>query len=252
MSTSIFTPKFAKELESFFQWTILHGYIIKKSDSEQSCWNIELTRDFEEPGRNKLECYIKTLFNQSFTIHLKQNKINDAKLLVKDFKEKSTKIEKEKSTKIEKSEKITKIEKSEKITKEKPTKITKEKDNIFIDKNLDTTKGYYLDTLPFTSKQLTQVFGQPVKTGTPEDEHVFEWKISSNKNTFSIYDWENNETFEQCEWHISGKKNTQHNDIITFITNTLQQQEQEQQQEEHVVCELSENELEFELSDIEN
>ena len=97
---------------------------------------------------------------------------------------------------------------------------TQEISQIKVDMSLDTSKGYYLATLPFTTNQLVQVFGQPIKTGTEEDDHVFEWKILSNKKVFSIYDWENAGTFEDSKWYISGKKNSEHN-ITEFIENTL-------------------------------
>ena len=268
------TQKFAKELESFFQWTIMNGYIIFDNDEEQRLWDFKLVKEFQEPGRNKLEFYIKTLFNQEFTIHLKKNKINDAKLLVKDFKSEEPKKETKETPKKEiketpKKETLKKEEKETKETlkKEKPKKseITLKTDNC-----LDTSKGYFLDTLKFTTEELIKILGEPTKTGNTDDEHVFEWKIILNKEVFSIYDWENTLEFNLIIWHISGIKNSNVSLVIGYIQDKLmygietrqylytKEEEELELEELEEVDELEEleeveevDELEFDLSDIE-
>lgn len=226
-----FTVKFAKELELFFQWTILNGYIICGDDKEQRLWDFKLIKDFEEPGRNKLEFYLKTLLKNECMIYFKGDKINDAKLLVKEFK----------SVPIEKSSKSSKsIKKGKEIMKEEK-EIMKEIIEEYncalkVDNCVDTSGGYFLCTLEFSTEQLVKILGEPIKSGEIDDEHVFEWRIVMNKEVFSIYDWENTVEFNKIVWHISGEKSSNVCNVKEWISKSL----------ENVT-----DELEFDLSDIE-
>lgn len=210
------TVKFAKELELFFQWTILNGYIICDNEKEQRLWDFKLIKEFKEPGRNKLEFYIKTLLKDEFTIYFKKDKINDAKLLVKEFKSEEPKKE------------------------SKMKKVKEEKCELKVDNCVDTSFGYFLDTLEFTTEQFVKIFGEPLKTGEIDDEHVFEWKIVMNKEVFSIYDWENTKGFNEIVWHISGEKSSSVCNVKEWIRKSLESG-----------MPIESDELEFDLSDIE-
>jgi hypothetical protein len=217
----VLTEKFNKEMEKFFEWASKNNYIIRDIDDEECEWSIELLSEFKEPSRNKLEMYIKSLFDK-YTIMTDNNEINDAKLLSKEFKEfkpvkKSKKEEaltkKEKVVK-EKKEKVVK-EKKEKVVKEKKEELVKEKkeeeDDIKLDMSLDTSDTFYLDTLGYSSLELTSVFGKPKQTGKKDEEHVYEWKLEVNDNVYTIYDWENEENFENTKWHLGGINESKNN-----------------------------------------
>ena len=220
------TVKFAKELELFFQWTILNGYIICDNEKEQRLWDFKLIKEFKEPGRNKLEFYIKTLLKDEFTIYFKKDKINDAKLLVKEFKSEEPKKEsKMKKVKEEKCElKVCELKVGE----------------LKVDNCVDTSFGYFLDTLEFTTEQFVKILGEPLKTGEIDDEHVFEWKIVMNKEVFSIYDWENTKGFNEIVWHISGEKSSSVCNVKEWIRKGVESS-----------MPIESDELEFDLSDIE-
>ena len=58
------SEKFEKELVTFMLWISDSDYKISKGkESEELDWTIDLLSSFEEPGRNKLECFIKELKN---------------------------------------------------------------------------------------------------------------------------------------------------------------------------------------------
>ena len=384
-----FTVKFAKELELFFQWTILNGYIICGDDKEQRLWDFKLIKDFKEPGRNKLEFYLKTLLKNECMIYFKGDKISDAKLLVKEFKceeilklceehlgtlssmqithwddtlqkmhslfdchidaqrqwiyleglfgnddlksvipaevsrfqnanlkkikkanlsnlcqstlrivETLEKIQKALGDYLEKQraafprfyfideedlleiignvKDITRVEKHlsrmfagihalvlesggtvitaiKSVPIEKSRKSSKSSKSIKkeiieieieeivegmlkVDNCVDTSGGYFLCTLEFSTEQLVKILGEPIKSGEIDDEHVFEWRIVMNKEVFSIYDWENTVEFNKIVWHISGEKSSNVCNVKEWISKSL----------ENVT-----DELEFDLSDIE-
>ena len=192
------TPKFAKELENFFEWVSTNNYLIKDIDNEEHEWTIKLLFNYEEPARNKLELYIKSLLNK-YTISIDDNDIGDAKLLAKEFKENKPK----KITKKEKDETPKKITKKEKD--ETPKKITKKNEkSIIIDMSLDTSYTNELNIIEYSTSQLVNVFGKPITTGEKNDNHVYEWKIRINKSIYSIYDWYNQNNFENTTWYLAG------------------------------------------------
>ena len=209
------SDKFKKELEKFFEWVSVSGYVISDYDEVECEWSDELLSEFEEPSRNKLEMYIKGLFYK-YVIIQGSEEITDAKLLTKEFKEapKVTKAKKEKvEVKKAKKEKVeVKKAKKEKVEEEeKPKKAKKEKVEelerqveVVVDPKLDTSKTYYMDTIDYTTDELKSVFGEPMKTGDESDEWCFEWKLSvrekgKDDEIYTIYDW------EDCEgWHIGG------------------------------------------------
>lgn len=224
----VLTDKFKKELEKFFSWAVNAEYIIKDINDEQHEWSIKLLNKFEEPGRNKLEAYIKGLFAK-YTISLNDMDIEDAKLLAKEFKEKGEKVKKttkkSEDAEVEKPKKTTK--KSEEAEVEKPKKTTKKSkevesdvevdESVKLDMSLDTSETFNVDTLEFWTSELIQVFGKPKKTGGKDDEHTWEWKLEVNGEPFTIYDWnENGESFDEATWYLGATSDNKKN-IKTLV-----------------------------------
>lgn len=238
----VLTDKFKKELEKFFSWAVSSEYIIKDINDEQHEWSVKLLNKFEEPGRNKLEAYIKALFAK-YTISLNGMDIEDAKLLAKEFKEKGEKVKKttKKSDDVEseKPKKTTKksVEKSEEAAVETPKKTTKkseaievEEPNIKLDMSLDTSECFNVDTLEFWTSELTQVFGKPKKTGGKDQEHTWEWKLEVNDEVYTIYDWnENGEEYEEATWYLGSTSENKKNikALVSYIESWFDAPEQE-------------------------
>ena len=233
----VLTDKFKKELEKFFSWAITSEYLIKDINNEQHEWSVKLLTKFEEPGRNKLEAYIKALFTK-YTISLNDMDIEDAKLLAKEFKEKGetskkaskkvddSETEKPKKKTTKKSESVEEVEVEEK-PKKKTTKksesveeVEVEESNIKLDMSLDTSECYNVDTLEFWTSELTQVFGKPKKTGGKDSEHTWEWKVEVNGEPFTIYDWnENGDSFDDTTWYLGATSDNKKNikALISYI-----------------------------------
>lgn len=230
-SAIVLTDKFVKELEKFFEWAIESEYLIKDINNDQHEWSIKLLTKFEEPGRNKLESYIKALFAK-YTISLNAMDIEDAKLLAKEFKDKGGKASK-KSKAVDAEEKPKKSEKAKTTKKSKVEEVVEkvekveevvekvedvEVENVKLDMSLDTSETFNVDTLEFWTSELIQVFGKPKKTGGKDDEHTWEWKIEVNGAPFTIYDWnENGDNFEDTTWYLGATSENKKN-IKTLIS----------------------------------
>ena len=86
-----FTEKFLIDVEKFAVWIIDNStYKISNSDNGENFNNnslIDLFKDFKEPGRYKMDVFIKHL-SQTFPIFKNDNKIesHDIKQIVDDFK----------------------------------------------------------------------------------------------------------------------------------------------------------------------
>ena len=212
-SSIVLSDKFKKELEKFFSWAN-ELYSIKDINDKEKEWSFSLLKTFEEPGRNKLEAYLKEIL-KNYVISINDTDIEDAKLLAKEFKEKATKkaTKKTESESEEKPKKATK--KSKKVTEEieseseeKPKKAKvkatkKEKSEVKLDMSLDTSETYNVDTLDFWTDELESVFGKPKKTGSDEEEHTWEWKLDVNGDVYSIYNWnEYEESYEETTWYL--------------------------------------------------
>ena len=225
-SAIVLTDKFVKELEKFFEWAIESEYLIKDINNDQHEWSIKLLTKFEEPGRNKLESYIKALFAK-YTISLNDMDIEDAKLLAKEFKDNGGKASK-KSKAVEAEEKPKKSEKVKTTKKSKVEEVVdkvvedaeseNEVENIKLDMSLDTSETFNVDTLEFWTSELVEVFGKPKKTGGKDDEHTWEWKIEVNGAPFTIYDWnENGDNFEDTTWYLGATSENKKN-ISTLVS----------------------------------
>lgn len=215
----VLTDKFKKELEKFFEWAAVSEYIIKDINNDQHEWSMNLLNKFEEPGRNKLEAYIKALFAK-YTISMNEMDIEDAKLLAKEFKDKGDKVKK--ASKKETTENEEKPKKSEKAkttkkSKEVESDVEVDEEAVKLDMSLDTSETFNVDTLEFWTSELVQVFGKPKKTGGKDDEHTWEWKIEVNGQPFSIYDWnENGESFDEATWYLGATSENKKN-IKTLV-----------------------------------
>jgi hypothetical protein len=103
---NVLTDKFKKELNECQTWMKISGYKIVDSDLKEIEDMDYILNEFKEPSRNKLEVYMKHIMSM-YNIYLNDCEIGDAKLLVKEFKERK----KEKKTiKKEKVVKKTKME----------------------------------------------------------------------------------------------------------------------------------------------
>ena len=262
-SSVVVTDKFKKELENFFEWASVCGYKIKDINDESHEWSMKLMTKFEEPGRNKLEVYIRGLFAK-YTISLNECDIEDAKLLSKEFKEK---FEKNKKSKVvceeeekpkKKSSKKVVSEEEEKPKKKSSKKVVCEEEkpkkklskkatsdvevkveekesvegNIKVDMTLDTSETYNIDTLEFWTEELIEVFGEPKKTGKSGDEHTWEWKIEVNGDAYTIYDWnENGELFEESTWYLGGMSENKKNikELNKYIESVCKEEKREEQ-----------------------
>jgi hypothetical protein len=198
----VLSDKFKKELEKFFSWA-KESYTIKDVNEKKKDWSMSLLSKFEEPGRNKLEAYIKNLL-QNYIISNGDMDIEDAKLLAKEFKEKSGKSKKSDDEKSEEPKKVKKTETQKKETKTKKTKSEVETEgNVRLDMTLDTSETYNVETLDFWTEELEQVFGKPKKTGDDDQEHTWEWKVEVDGDIYSIYNWnEYGESYEESTWYL--------------------------------------------------
>jgi hypothetical protein len=222
------SEKFAKELNKFFGWAKDTGYEITKSGNNHE-WSLKLLSGFEEPGRNKMDAYIKGLMKK-YVISKDDEDIDDYKVILKDFKDNKPK------------------------RKRAETSTEGESDNtVVIDNNLDTSETYFLDTLDFDTNTLLKKFGKPVKNETAKNR--FEWKVKVGDNVYSIYDWVNDEgefdPFADTWWHIGGVKNNK-KDIKT-ITNFLKvnQVKKQKQSASKKRQEETDEELEKEIEETE-
>lgn len=188
------TEKFAKELNKFFGWAKDTGYVITKSGNSVD-WSLKLLSGFEEPGRNKMDAYIKGLMKK-YVISKDDEDIDDYKVILKDFKDNKPKRKR-----------------ADTSTEGESVNTT-----VVVDNNLDTSGTYYLETLDFDTNTLLKKFGKPLKNNG--EKNRFEWKVKVGDNVYSIYDWVNDEgefdSFADTWWHIGGLKSNK-KDIKTIM-----------------------------------
>jgi len=183
---TLFSEKFAKETEKFFSWADEQGYVIQlaKTGTEKK-WKLELLKSFEEPGRNKLEAFLREVM-KTYVIRKDEEDIDDYKVMVKEFKDTKPKRKRTEST----------------------MSVGSINDVCVVDSNLDSSGTYYLDTLDFTTEQLEMRMGKPVKTGGKDDSFRWEWKVLIGENVYSIYDWKNEagefDDYQEAEWYMAG------------------------------------------------
>jgi hypothetical protein len=82
------TDKFMKELSKFYIWAADNQHLVlKNQDSTDTIINCDEKSlpIFKEPGRNKMDTYIKTLLS-NYTVLLDGEKCTDYKVISNDFK----------------------------------------------------------------------------------------------------------------------------------------------------------------------
>jgi hypothetical protein len=204
------SENFKQDFEKFLLWVVENNYKLRDLvTGEEVEWNEELLQGFNEPGRNKLETFVKELTKRYFLVQsvhkvdeykimdeIKNQEVDDIKSMIKQFKE-------------NKPRKVTKRKVKDENTENKKQKKTKEQ--VKVDFDIDTSKTHYLVGLPYSTQQLINALGEPRKTGNVEnsDKHEYEWKVKVGSNVFSIYNWMNTQKkfplFEDNEWHLGGK-----------------------------------------------
>lgn len=198
------TAKFEKDINTFFKWAVTNSYTISdKRDDEKLEWTTNLLMGFKEPGRNKLDSYIKKLMEEHTIIDDENNEICDAKLLVKMYKDTNAVIKQKKEVKI---------------FQQDDTDVYK------VDNTINTSNlvECVIGELNFSTEILTNIFGKPKKSGLKGDEWRYEWKIKDDDNNiFSIHDFAyTDDTFDQLKnatWFVSSKCNN-FNELVEFIT----------------------------------
>lgn len=249
----ILSEKFKKELVKFIEWVEMSDYTLKSViDGESYDWSIDLLDNFEEPGRNKLESYLKDILKWYFIVE-NEKEIDNVKIIIKDFKNNKTKKE---TKKVEKENK--KVEKIQEVENEIKI-ITENGVEIKIVNDADTSDAFNLDTLDLTTKELCDKFANPLKTGKEgEDKHRYEWKLSIDSRIYTIYDWvhENGEfdDFADCEWFLGGYEKRQEDidNLMLLFNRDPKDKVDEDETIDDVLDEDFLDRTESESSDIEN
>ena len=86
---NVYSSNFSKTLEQFFTWANESGLVIKGLKDETKTWDFALMPEFKEPGRNKLENYLKCIIEKN-TIYEhsgSSDEIDDIKIIVQRFKD---------------------------------------------------------------------------------------------------------------------------------------------------------------------
>lgn len=195
------SEKFIKELSKFIEWANNSQYEVRDVvDDEKIMWNMNLLEKFNEPGRNKLECYLSEVAKWYNLYEIKDKQfveVSNIKIIMIDFK----------NNKNNKREQKKENRKNQKVTNAIETDLIKKDDKI------NTNDMIYIDTLDnIKTDDLIKILGNPIKTGNEEDKHRYEWKITINNTQYSIYDWCNdNNIFDEllnCEWYVATKETT--------------------------------------------
>ena len=208
MSGIILSEKFEKELVKFIAWLPTTDYKIKDIvDNSELEWKDSVLTNFEEPGRNKLESYIREM-SKGYFITKGEQEVNDVKFMANEFR-----TAKVKNTKTQKNTKDTKITKNAKNTQknakpEETQKNAKPEQTFKISVgDFDTSETFNLDTLDCYTKDLINLFGQPMFF-KDETEFQYEWRLVVGAKVFSIYNWKNDtgcfDNFDDCEWYLGG------------------------------------------------
>ena len=108
MSTTLnLSDKFSNDLNKFFIWANENNYVVKKDD-EIIDWSQNILSDFIEPSRNKINAYVKDLF-QFYKLYDKNNlQIEETyiKIIIKEFKENKPTLKKSKKNETNETNEI--------------------------------------------------------------------------------------------------------------------------------------------------
>jgi chemotaxis protein histidine kinase CheA len=182
----------------------------------------ESESEVEEPKKTTKTKAKKVVKEESESeVEKPKKKTTKAKKVVEES-ESEVEKPKKKTTKAKKvvEESESEVEKpKKKATKAKVVEEEIEDDQVKVDMTLDTLDTENLDTLDYWTSDLVKAFGKPKKTGGDDEDHLYEWKIQVNNSIFSIYDWHNDQVFDDITWHISGngsyEKNEKNLNILT-------------------------------------
>ncbi len=251
---SVISEKFLKEYNRFIDWFPFTEYkLFDKNGNQVELKKVDIS-GYEEPSRNKLETYIKYVM-KNYLLTKNDEEITDIKLLAKKFREykpkrsrsksssddldKNVKNKKQKNQKDEK-QKNQKDEKKEDVKPENSEKfvviVRDDKYNSYtsfgssnrslcslVKDDFNTSDTFYIDTLPYWTKQLRRCFGNPMEYDN--EDFKYEWKIMVGSKIFSIYNWLNDENkfddLEECEWYLAGNSinTSEQKFLMEFINN---------------------------------
>ena len=211
------TPKFEKELYTFFDWVNSTGdYFIYDKDNNQLKWSKILLVSFSETPRKKLDGFLKSVF-KLYTIKNKQNDIIYTHIsIINSYKEFKTPV---KNVVTDKN--IDTLCESFQLTLNVDD--NKNDCQIKINHDLDTSKTWWLCNLEYTTEQLVNIFGNPLLTGDENSQHRYEWKFVFDDHVFSIYDWKfDNIDFsdielKEADWFLCGNSNKYNKTIIKIL-----------------------------------
>ena len=249
------STKFEKELSKFIAWVENTEYKISDVvDNTPLKWNEVSLSNFEEPGRNKLETYIKELMKCYF-ISKDDEELNDIKLMTKEFREykpkrKMTDTKSDDDLNTEKTKSVKKMRKTEKSkTIEKQNDNNEKYFDVVVSDEFDTSNTWYLRTLSQSTDDLLKIFGKPIEA-IEKSEYQYEWKIMVGDKLFSIYNWLNddNEFYDylENEWYLAGtEENTKEE---KYLVKYLKQSKETKKFEEAILeQEVKEKEIVKEL-----
>ena len=185
-----FSEKFVKEMEKLFAWAKATQYMVYEPTSNTCVpWSLKAVGDFEEPGRNKIESFVKAIM-KSYIVKHGEEKMDDYKLMVKEFKDNKPKRKRNNMSEISMDEDLT---------------------GVHVNFDVDTSMVFYLKTLDYNFHQLKGKLGDPLRTGFGKDSHRWEWKIVILGKVYSIYDWKNEQgefdDIDTTEWYLGGMVN---------------------------------------------
>lgn len=198
-----FSERFANDLEKFVVWMSNNNYIIADIVTGESIEWSEKLIEFEEPGRNKLECYVKELM-KNYSLIVNDEEVDDVKTMIRNFRENKPKKNNNKKG-------ISIVKKGDVIAKKE---IKNEIKQIVVSSEINTEDVYYIDTLEFSTEELVNIFGNPLSNGNENTKHQYEWKIKviteDEVRIYSIYNWmDKNKNFKEYldnEWHLGTEK----------------------------------------------
>lgn len=206
-----FSETFASDLEKFKVWLSDNEYCLNDIVTGERIILENNMIGFNEPSRNKLECYVKELVKY-YSLVKEEEEVDDIKSMIKNFRQNkpkkvknNIKTKKEKDMKTKNENEIIQDEKVEIETKLKENKV-----DIIVKDSLDTEDVCYIDTLEFCTADLEKVFGKPLKNGGENDKHQYEWKIllvmENEEIIYSIYNWKDKngefKSYNENKWHI--------------------------------------------------
>lgn len=199
----MFTAKFEKDLVKFFKYA---NEELKIKGQE---WSMDLLTEFKEPGRNKLNQYVKEV-TKEFEVTDKNGEAIDYKMIMDDFKN----------------------------VKSKSNESEEVMEGVEVNGDLKTDDNMeYIETLEYSTDELERAMGKSIMY-EHDDDYNREWKIKCNGNIYSIYNWDSKEVKDKdIEWHIAGfvKKDKDINLIKMYIKERVNSKKESEETEKEEV-----------------